>query len=166
MRFAMFPDNDATRELQTKFAVALLRKPDEPFVAAQEVFGADAGAALYAASHWIQDAFVLAEQQRLLKEKGPRSFLPSKEEYAREVWKLALGERTPIEDKRALLSLYGDIMGHKQKAENPGINVNVTQNKVMIVKDHGSDDDWEAQAIAQQHRLANNVMDVTDVTPA
>ncbi len=156
----MFADDAATKALKTKFAIALLRQPDDAFKAGVDVFGADTGRALYAAQNWINDAFIDAEKIRLLKEKGARAFLPSKEEYAREVWKLANEARTPIEDKRHLMALFGDIMGYKTQAEKAGVNVNITQNKVMIVKDHGSDAEWERKAAAQQHRLTNGATDV------
>lgn len=152
----LFPDNDETTAYKTRFAEELLRNPDQPFLAAQAVFGTDTGKALYISSNWLNDPFVEDEKIRLVKAKGQRAFLPTKEDYAREVWRLAMAERTPIEDKRYLLSLYGDVMGYKQRAEQPGIAVNVNNhNRVMIVKDHGSDADWELQAQRQQHRLAN-----------
>jgi hypothetical protein len=162
--FDMFPDNEETAKLKTEFAVAILRFPEQAFKAGQEVFGADTGRALYVASNWIKDPFVESEKIRLVKEKGARSFLPTKEDYARTVWELANGDRTPIEDKRHLLALYGDIMGYKTQAEKAGINVNVTQNKVMVIRDHGTDADWERQAAAQQHRLTNGAIDVPSRT--
>ena len=162
--FDLFPASAATDELKTKFAIASLKYPDEPFKAGLEVFGADTGRALYVAQNWINDAFVEQEKARLLQTKGARAFLPTKEEYAREVWKLAMAERTDPETKRHLMSLYGDIMGYKQQAEKPGINVTVNQQRVMVYKDHGSDEDWERKAAAHQYNLANGVTDVPSRT--
>ena len=158
---ALFPEGEETDALKTKFAIALLRNPDHPFQAGCEVFGEDTGKALYVANNWLNDAYVAEQQRNLLKEKGARAFLPSKEDYAREVWRMALDTRTPIEEKRKFLDLYGEVMGFKERPQQSGINVNVTQNRVMIVKDHGTDDEWEQRAAAQQHRLANG--DATDV---
>lgn len=157
----LFPDNDETRAFKTRFAGELLRNPDQAFGAAQMVFGADTGRALFAAQNWINDDFVTSERARLLRDKGARAFLPNKEDYAREIWRMATDARTPIEEKRKFLDLYGDVMGHKERPQQGGINLNVTQNRVMIVKEHGSADEWEAAAKAQQFRLANGA--VTDV---
>jgi hypothetical protein len=157
----LFKPGADTDALKTKFAVALLRNPDRAFQAGCEVFGEDTGKALYVAHNWLNDDFVAAEQRRLLKDNGARSFLPSKEDAAREVWRMATDDRTPVEDKRRFMDLFCEIMGYKERPQQSGINVNVTQNRVMVVNNHGSDDDWEQKARAQQHRLANG--DATDV---
>lgn len=161
----MFPalTEDKVKELKAKFAAALLRNPEQAFMAGQEVFGADTGKALYVAQNWINDDDVLAAKTLLLKSHGARAFLPTKEEYAREVWKTATDPKTPSDDKKYLLSLYGDIMGYKQMAEKPGVNVNVMQQSVMVVKDHGSDDDWERAAQAQQAALTRGKTTAADV---
>jgi hypothetical protein len=160
----LFTAADDVPALKRLFAAALLREPVHVFAAAQQVFGSDAGRALYAASMWLNDPDVLAEKTKLLKDKGARSFLPSKEDYARELWKLAMDSRTPIEDKRGFLSLFGDAMGYKETLQKNMGGVTVNNNsRVMIVRDFGDDDAWEAQAAAQQHKLTRPV-DVVDAT--
>lgn len=156
----LFAPGAETDALKTKFAIAILRNPDHPFQAGCEVFGEDTGKALYVANNWLSDDFVEAEKRRLLADKGARSFLPSKEDLARAVWRMANDDRTPVEEKRKFFDLFADIMGHKERPAQSGINVNVTQNRVMIVKDHGDDATWEKRALAQQHQLANGAEDV------
>jgi len=147
--------DDAVRQLQTQYAEALLREPENAFKAATTVFGADTGRAVYVAAKWIADPFVISEKTRLLQSKGARFFLPSKEEYAREIWRTAIDNRTPAEDKRALLSLYGDVMGYKETPKKDG-GIVINNNKVLLVRDHGTDEDWERKAAAQQHRLTHD----------
>ncbi len=158
-----FTASDDVPALKLRFARALLKYPDEAFRAGQEVFGADTGKALYAAQVWINDETVLNEKDEQHSEKGELAFLPSKADYARQVWRMANNERTANEDRVKLLSLYGDVMGFKERPNTSSVNVNVTQNRVMIVKDHGTDDDWEKRAELQQQRLADLNSDVVDV---
>jgi len=157
----LIPAADAPK-LKTAFAEALLRNPDNAFQAGTQVFGAETNKALFAATQWVNDDFVLHEKARLLKTSGARAFLPSKEDYAREVWKTATDPKCPIEDKRGLLSLYGDVMGYKEAAAKPTGGITVNNNRVMIVKDHGTDSDWERRAMQQQHALTRGNADVID----
>lgn len=158
---SIFPDEAEERAYKAQFAAALLREPHNPFKAAQEVFGTDTGRALYAASKWLTDPEVLAARAGLLKTNGARAFLPTKEDCARELWAMATNERNPIEERTRVMSLYCDVMGYKETAQKNSGGITITNNKVMIVKDHGSDADWEARAAAQQHTLMNaSIVDV------
>lgn len=158
---SLFPDEAEERDFKTKFAAALLREPGNAFIAATKVFGSDTGRALYASTHWIHDDFVESERDKLLKGNGARAFLPTKEDYAREVWAQATNERVPVEDRARLLSLYGDVMGFKESAQKNSGGITINNNKVMLVKDFGNDADWEARAAAQQHQLTNaSIVDV------
>lgn len=145
-------------ELEQKhaFAEAWLRHPKDPFAAARDVFGADTGRALIVAQTWTLDVEVLAHQQRLIDEHGARSFLPTKEEFARRVLDAtdALNDSVlAFEDKLKGYKLFAEIMGYIEKP-GPTINNNPTTiNRVMVVKDHGSNDDWERRARNQQAAL-------------
>lgn len=141
---------------KTAFARALLRSPHDAFAAAQTVFPDDTGRAAFAARYWTTDAFVKNEMERLcpevaLEKEQALNGLPSKEEYALSIWELAQSARVP-EDRIKALTLFGDVMGYRQKG---GITVNnsVETPKVMVVKDHGTDDDWERKVLEQQERL-------------
>lgn len=154
---SIFSATDDVPALKTKYAEALLREPDNAFKAACTVFGSDTGRALYAASKWLNDEFVLHEKSRLLQGKGARSFLPTKEDYARELWTLATNERTPIEDRTRLFSLFGDAMGYREAPSKNTGGITINNNKVLLVRDFGNDAAWEAKAAAQQHQLTNIV---------
>lgn len=151
------------KALKIRFAEATLRIPENSFLAAQSVFGTEIGRALFAHTHWVSDPEVMAEKANLLNQNGARHFLPTKEETAREIWKVAVNERTPIEDKARMFSLFSDVMGYKEQAVKNSGGITVNNNKVMIVKDFGSDSDWERESAAQQHRLTNNK--AQDVVP-
>lgn len=136
-------------EQKTAFAAALLRSPDDPFKAATQVFG-DFQNQIQAATKWILDPFVKGEQLRLLTEKGEKAFLPSKEDQLKDIYMLAtksIDEEIRLKAHR----LYAEIAGNIEK---PGTaNVTVAVQNVMVVKDHGSDDEWEQKAIKQQKIL-------------
>ena len=149
----LFTEKDDVKGLKLKFAEALLRSPENAFTAALQVFGSDTGRAIFVSTTWINDPIVLSEQSRLLQSKGAQAFLPTKDAYAREVWKQATNERTPIEDRTRLLALYGDVMGFKEAPTKNTGGITVNNNKVMIVRDFGTDENWEARAAAQQHKL-------------
>jgi hypothetical protein len=141
---------DQIRELKTRFAEALLRTPDEPYNAAFAAIG-DSGLALQAANLWARDPFVLSEKIRLCEEHGVKAFLPTKEDQAGALWKMANDKSVEPEDRLKAHRLYAELMGHIEK---PSTQVTQVVNQgVMIVKDHGSNDDWETRAIAQQKGL-------------
>jgi hypothetical protein len=136
-----------------RFAAMLLKEPGEPFKAALAA-GLDTGQALRASVEWINDSIVLEEQTRLIEEQenGELDFLPTKAEAARLAWNIA-NSATFVEDKLKALKLYADMRGFIPKVEAVKIDNSVTHNKVMIVKDQGTDEEWEAKARMQQRKL-------------
>ena len=114
----------------------------------------DPGTALMAARSLPTDELVIAETAKLVDEKGEESFQRSKVEIAREIYDRA---QRAIDDAsyERLMKLYCDVRG---MIEKPGANVNVgvTVAPVMIVKDHGTDDEWAAKAAEQQRTLVLN----------
>lgn len=151
------------RELKLAFARAWLKAPKNPFEAARTVFGLNTGAALHAATNWTTDAEVLAECARLKEDEGAKSFLTSKEELARKILEAVEDPpletqggwqaRIPIEDKLKAFKLYAEVMGYIEKPQAVINNNPVTNNRVMVVKDSGSDEDWEKKAARQQKEL-------------
>lgn len=135
------------------FALALLRAPNNPFAAAKQVT-TDPGHALRISTAWPNDPHVLAKQAELLETFGEEAFLPSKLTLARHVWELA--QSGDAKDRIKAYELYGNIMSFiaKQTAiANVTNNTVVNQNRVMVVKDHGTDDEWEAKTIDHQTKL-------------
>jgi hypothetical protein len=142
-------------ELKLAFARALLYSPNAAFNVASALLPDDAGKALKMAHFWPRDPVVIEEQKRILAEEGEEHFLPTRFQLARKVWDTA--ENAVYDDDKAkLLKLFAEVLGFIEKP-NAGstTNVNIQQNRVMIVKDHGSDSDWEKAAQRQQHALIN-----------
>lgn len=139
--------------LKPKFAAMLLEHPDNAFIAAQAVFPDDMARALYIASHWLTDPDVLTEKARLRDKGADLKTLPTKADLARRAWELT--DKGLFEDRIKAMKLYADIMGHIEKPQAPVTNVNVTQNRVMVVKDKGTDAQWEEGVAKQQTQLLN-----------
>lgn len=140
-----------TPENKLQFAEAFLRHPDNAFTAAKSVFPRNMAYALYISQNWQYDEDVLSVQKELLKTHGEAKYLPSKVEVAREIHTLA-GDAKEPEIKLKALQLYCNVRGFIEK---PGTVINNTAvcNKIMVVKDHGSDDDWESKLQNQQQAL-------------
>lgn len=149
---------DPEKELEGKkvFALAWLKTGDVR-AAAREVFpGAMDGArALLASSEWPNDPFVLEYKQRLRAEFGDAESLPSKFEFARTILEHANATDPALlfapDEKIKAWKLFADIMGYIDK---PGTTIsNVIENHVMVVRDFGTDDEWERKGAEQQRKL-------------
>lgn len=146
-----------TERLQKKaFAEALMQMPGKPFDAALQVTGTNTNRALWIATNWPNDAEVKAITAQLIEDGGEMQFLPSKADLARKVWELG-NTAFEAKDRLAAYRLYGEIRGFIDKPNaNVQINNNTNvDNRVLVVKDLGTDDDWEAKAEAQQRALVN-----------
>jgi hypothetical protein len=152
------PENES--EFKRRFAVELLRTPTAPFEAAQRTFPGNITLAIFKSVSWPQDPEVLQYINELTETRAPLDLLPTKDALGRAVFDLVhdMGRKMDVKERLAGYRLYGEIMGFiDKKGENAGgVNVSVQNNignKVMIVKDHGTDDDWEAKLLAQQENL-------------
>lgn len=143
--------------LKDAFAAALLRSPDDPFAAALQVFGNDTRTAMFVAQEWVRDLYVLQKQAELLEAFGEDEFLPSKATLARDLFALARSTKD-TKDKVAAYKLFAEVRGMIEK-QTAIANVTVNNNRVMVVKDHGSDDDWERVARSQQAKLIEHSRD-------
>lgn len=146
---------DEEQQLKAAFAAALLKNPQDlegRFKAALSVT-ADTGQALLMANKWVTDPFVVAEQKRLVEmsEDGGLDFIGTKADFAREVLDTARGA-WDLDAKHKFYKLYAEARGFIVKADT-NVNVQVNNNKVMIVKDLGTDAQWEEKARQQQQRL-------------
>lgn len=106
-------------------------------------------------NEWINDPIVLAEKQRLLNEAGDElAFLPTKAKAARRAWEIANSTAVETKDQLAALRLFNETLGYIEKpGMNVNTNVNVGGNKVMIVKQHGDNTDWESGLKENQEKL-------------
>jgi len=152
VKTALYEEPHATA-LKKLFAAALLRNPDNAWNAAREV-EEHPGRANFIATRWIDDETVLAEKGRLLSVMGPIAKVPTKEEFAAELYRSA-GECKSASDKLSYLKFFSDVMGFVERGTGNGVTVNLlNQQKTMIVPVAASDEEWEIAAVAHQKRLA------------
>lgn len=140
--------------LKLKFAASLLRHPQDYDAAAFAVTD-DTGLALQIARLWPDDPVVKGEQERLLLGGEGRSFLPTKEVQARRVYDEATSQKNTTDDRLKAHRLYAELMSYIEKPIATNVNI-LNQQNVMVVKDHGSDEDWEKGLQKQQRTLTGN----------
>lgn len=149
----MSNDEQLVEQMQKEAFVTEWLRTGDPFKAAHTVFPADPGRAMRASWEWTKDADVLEYRQALLSATDGCAGIPSRNELARELYQF-IGN---IEDKELRLSgyeLFAKMMGYIEKPSPVTIdNRHVTVNKVLVVRDHGSDDAWERQLSENQKRL-------------
>ncbi len=142
------------QKLKQQFARELLKTPTEAFKVASRLFGDDTGRALTISHRWPHDPEVLGFMQAAIEDMGDMHFLPTKAEAARAAWEMSQDPRLPADERLKAMRLYSDIRGYIERQGGITVNQNnITQNKVMLVRDHGSNADWEIAATAQQTRL-------------
>lgn len=147
------------QEAKADFARALLRDPRHPLPVAISVVGErDMARAIEISRDWPNDAIVKKIQKELIKEFGESYFLPSKEDLARDVYEITRENKATVNEKLAAFRLYADIRGFIEKqAMNNIQNNTIVQNRVMIMPDYGSDDNWEEKLVTQQAKLIEHV---------
>ena len=135
------------------FARALFRDPGNLFNAAMEAWEGDAGQACNHTLLWKNDPDVLAEI-KLLNSRPLEEVIASKNQTALLAWDLANDEMAPVKERVLALRLYSEINNFLPKNDNKAnASINLQTNKVMVVKDHGSDQNWETKAALQQAKL-------------
>lgn len=144
---------DIDEVTKTKFAEAFLRTKNH-VTAGIETLRGDMGSILQASVDLLHDPFVLSAMDQLKEEKGELSFLPSKADIARDLIKRA--EDANDDNAVKLYGLVADLLGYREKPGSSSTNVAVTVAPVMVMKDHGTDEEWQAKAAAQQAKLVLN----------
>jgi hypothetical protein len=141
------------KEEKEEFVRFLLETPDDPFKAALALHPDDVGRALRIAHEWPQDKEVRASMRARMSEGEEEDFLPTKAELARKVWAKMNKDGLEADEFAKIARLYGEIRGFIEKpTTNISTNTNVLS-PVMVVKDNGSDDEWERKLAAQQSKL-------------
>lgn len=138
-------------DVKLRFAEAFVRTRNAA-KAAIEVIPSNPGEAMRQAMLLPSDPFVIAEMERIKEDVPEASLLPSKCEIARQVLERANQPGVDNEEYEKLIKLYCSIMGH---IERPGTNVDVSVQvaPVMVVRDHGTDEQWAAKTAEQQRNL-------------
>jgi hypothetical protein len=143
-------------ELKERFAAALLKHPqtmEGRFQAALSVTP-DTGQALLMANKWVNDPEVTAAQQKLVASSkgGELDFIQTEAEFVREI----LTEARSCWDHEVKIkyyNLYAEVRGFKRNKADTQVNVQVNNNRVMVVRDLGTDQEWETKAQRQQKAL-------------
>lgn len=137
------------QEIKRLYAKRVIEHKGDHFKAAISIVGEDhVGTALKMMNEWQKDESVKIELEKI-KNECPDFATPGKIEVLEQFWKIATGDRVEDKDKIAALSTYAEIKGYlKSKTQQAEI-----VNRVMLVKEHGSQDDWEQAALKQQGRL-------------
>lgn len=148
-------------EQKKKFAYEFLRDPNNSFGVAKNIFNDPydpkiVGKALRISREWPKDPVVIAEKERLLKNNGERHFLPTKEQLSRELLTKAR-EAKDFDSSHKFYKLYAETQGLIEKpTTNITANIQNHSNRVMVITNNGSDEDWEVKAKAQQEKLIND----------
>ena len=141
-------------DLKRAFAGLLVkqRPGDTPFKIALDI-GLETSYALRVCNEWLNDPVVIEEQKRIVESvESEEDLLPSKKEAAQLAWNWANGELM-FEDRLKALELYGKLRGWVGNKDAKIVNNNNVAPRVMVLRDHGSDADWEAKLRAQQAGL-------------
>lgn len=143
-------------EAKEKFSRLLLKEPSDPFAVALKVFPDDTKRALWVANNWPSDPEVLSLQEKATEDEGELAFLPTKGQLCRDVWEKMQDKFTDPDTYVKLGKLYAEVRGFIEKPQMAvTTNVQNVTNKVMIVRESGSDAEWERKLLEQQTRLAN-----------
>lgn len=160
---AIAPWNDRRDDVELKklFAAAMLECNFKPYDAARRVFTnpTDGQRAIYASDHWPNDPIVKLEQARLIDELGEESFLPTKVMLAREVYDMGKDITASFGDRLAAFRFYSDLRQFVPKDKGPQVNLNIQQNRVMVMPDHGTDEAWEEKLYKHQQSAIEHVRD-------
>lgn len=145
-------------QLQKEAFVKEWLRSGDTFKAAHSVFPSDPGRAMRVSWDWPNDKEILEYRAELLIESGGVEGIPSKDELAREIYQFT----TKIVNEELRLKgyeLFAKVRGYVERPAVTNIdNRRVTMtNKVLIVKDHGSDDAWERSLSDNQKRLTAEV---------
>jgi hypothetical protein len=143
-----------TKEQKTEFARFWLALGN-PFQAALQVCGdpSNTGLALQLQQDLVNDEFVKSEKVRLLNGKDAVDLLPSKEKQAKDIYDLATNQNIAVEDRLKAHRLYAELRSFIEKPAQGGNTTNILNKGVMIVKDHGTEDEWESKVMRQQASL-------------
>ena len=144
-------------ELKKEYAAALLRWPDDPVRAAKSIVGEDVQRAVQMSMRWVRDPVVVAHRRELVEEHGAEAFTMSKAELINKLAEIA-DEARDSKDRIAALRNIAEIRGFIEK---PGTKIEVnTAPRVMVVRDTGSNDEWERKLEEQQRKLTDAAAEV------
>lgn len=138
-------------EYKRQYAIALLRNPDNVFAAALELFEGNSALALRAVNTWTFDPVVLRYKRELKEEMGEDAFLPTKGEFLGMLWnRMKICED---ENLSKIADVYAKARGFYPEKNATNVEEMNVVNKVMVIRDHGTDADWSRNLVNQQALL-------------
>lgn len=139
------------------FAEQYLSNPQEVYQAGVAAWPDNPREGLTIAQEWVNDPEVLKICSEL-QGNGVAANVPTKEAIVKELLDLgrsSIGEE--LSDRLKAYELAVKMLGYIAPPQtNVQSNTLVTHNRVMVVREFPSDDEWERQAKAQQQRLISN----------
>lgn len=146
---------DQEPQFKQQFAT-FLHQGFTPFIAALKIWPDHAGFCYDISEKWQLDSYV---QQciDLLKTKDKKEKEPpTKADFVKKVEDAANG--MDDDNKIKAFRLVAEMSGFIERAAAPSVVGNQTiNNPVLIVRDHGTDAEWEERAKAQQNKLIEHV---------
>lgn len=131
-----------------------------PFPAALRIWPKDPGLAAQVAATWVNDPYVVAFREKLNEDAETAKKPASKEAQVKRIEE-RIGSFPAAEYLKGE-RLIAEMLGHIEKAAPPSVTVNANQQvveRVLVYKDHGSNDDWQAKLMLQQSKLIEGNVD-------
>lgn len=125
-----------------------------PFVAAMRLWPNDVSLASVVQSTWPADPFVEAVRERIQAEKKAKTEPAGKSAQIMRITNRL--DRLTDDNYLKAERLIAEMSGHIEKAAPPSVNIDNRQQvveRVLVVRDHGTDDEWETKMMAQQNKL-------------
>lgn len=147
-------DMKGTEQERAAFVLAYLRDPQNPHGIAMQLFGQRPLFGQHVGTQWPREDWFKEACDKLIEEYGEEYFLPSKAQIARELYNAARSNAWDTEAQLKYYKLYCEVMDYVKGGAGVTVNqTNNTQTNVMLVRDVGSDEDWEEKTAAQQAKL-------------
>lgn len=152
--------DDDTKRL---FAVELL-KFRIAWEAAQVVFPGDVYAQIEAEQTWKHDPVVI-EHVRKLQAETNVTVLPTRDDLAREFWKIGReASQNKVSERLAALRNFGEVMEYMGKSSGPSVSItNTNAAHILEVPQFGTPEEWQAKARLQQTKLIEEAHGVAKV---
>lgn len=143
-------------DLKIAYAQLLFLDPGNPFECGKKIFPDNTGYACMAAVQWKNDPIVIEEMQRLAEQTPIENLVATKQEALQEAWNMAKDTSVNPKERAAYLRLFSELAEYMpEKSSVKNVQKNEVINRVMMVKDHGEDENWEDKAAEQQRKLIN-----------
>ena len=142
------------QEEKLKFAEAMISANMNPLEAGQLVHPANFNRAAQIASMWHNDAEVKSLIAQIKKAEIAETGISEDEKYVEEKLKEIIETSRFADDKIKALDKLMDLKGLSKKPQS-GPAVQVVIPRAIEVPTHGTNEEWEAAAAAQQRELLN-----------